>query len=290
MGFSEAMELNRRGQAPRSPGHQEPALSKIPGVLALSCASAAVWLVIAADPSGSPFWKTPLGLWMALRVRDFDLRSLLTYHLLHGNGLHLVLNLACLFYAGRRLEIRFGTLRFLSFYLASAILLGLGTYGIGLAFPPVEDPAGPVSFGASGTALACAAASALVFEDRPVFGIFTERYLAWSGMFLGAALIVLLEESHRGAHPGSPALLTPQLLGIGGGIAGAFALLRWERSSLRAADPPEKGGRKARETIPDIRGRVDRLLEKISRGGWKGLTEEERDFLREASKHFRNPM
>ena len=39
---------------------------------------------------------------------------------------------------------------------------------------------------------------------------------------------------------------------------------------------------------PDVRRRVDALLDKISREGLTGLTDEERDFLRDASGKYRS--
>jgi len=256
---------------------------------AISGACAVVWLVALAGQASQPFWKTPLGRWMALRSDRFDLQSFLTHHLLHQNWLHLLLNVAAIVYSGRVLEKRWGSFRFLVFYVAAALIGGLTAYLVGLCLlHSVSKPEGApasVSFGASGAALACLAAYTLVREDRRL-GCLSERYLIWTGMVLGAVGLLFFDNTLRDSNPRLLPLLTPQIAGMAGGAGLTFAMEAWDRAGGWGS-----ARRRGAQKIPDleVRTRVDTLLEKISKDGIQSLSPEEQSFLRAASKHFRNP-
>jgi membrane associated rhomboid family serine protease len=77
-------------------------------------------------------------------VLDGEVWRLVTYGLLHdlSNPLHLVFNGITLFFFGRDLELRFGTLKFLTFLLVSVVLggvfvVGASLLGLGLGAPVV---------------------------------------------------------------------------------------------------------------------------------------------------------
>jgi membrane associated rhomboid family serine protease len=265
------MDADRTQREGRASG-----LDRVPGTIIICAACAIIWL----------FWESPQGR-MALHTDHFDLRSLLTYHLLHENWVHLLVGLGLVAHAGRHLELRWGTLRFGIFYLAAATACGLAVYGADLVLRSAADAEArsvAVSFGSAGAAFACIAAYILIAEDRPAIGFFTERYLLWSAMLLGAGLLLLLEGASRRVDLRTEVLLWPQISGIAIGMALAVPISRWARPAVRkeGRDP----GR--RETIVQIRVRVDQILEKISRTGIASLSDEERRFLRSASKHFRN--
>ncbi len=280
-----AMNTHRAPQGSRRDG-AEPVFSRIPAVISICSVGAVVWLVLIATQGAGPVWESPLGRWMALRTDRFDVRNLLTYHFLHENWLHLLIGLAAIVYSGRLLELRWGSLRFSLFYIGSVLGCGMIVYVVGLVAS--QDPMRPgcVSLGAAGAALSCLTAYTLLAEDRPVFGFFTERYLIWSGMLLGAALMVILESIDRSAYPGTPLLLTPQLSGIALGAVLSLAFLKWDTLESSKGDR----GHRSQEKVLDIRRRVDQILEKISRYGMKSLSQEEHSFLRSASKVFRQRL
>ncbi len=257
---------------------------KTPAVFLIGAACTVIWAILAITQE-THIWQTPLGAWI-IDTAHFDLRGLFFYHLIHDSWLHLLANVAVIVYVGRRLEARWGSMRFVLFYLACAVGCGLVTYGVDALVRSATDGAAPgsISFGASGAAFGCLAAYILLVHDRPVISFFTERYLLWAGMIIGAALLVLLEHLTRVAYPKTPALFTPQLAGIAIGTALCYPITMWS----------QRGQRQSRvswhhpETVPDIRMRVDEILEKISRTGMKSLSRDEESFLRAASKHFRN--
>jgi membrane associated rhomboid family serine protease len=259
-----------------------PGLDRIPATILICFASAIVWLILLAQDS-RPVWDSPLGR-MALRTDQFDLRSLLTYHLLHENWIHLLVATGLVAYVGRHLELRWGTLRFAVFYLAAATACGLAVHGADFALRAANAEARSVSFGSAGAAFACIAAYILTTEDRRVLAFLTERCLLWTTMLLGAAGLLVLEGVSRRIDPRTEFLLWPQISGIVIGMALAIPISRWSRSAARK----DRRDPSARETIVQIRTRVDQILEKITRDGIASLSDEERRFLRSASKHYRN--
>ncbi|MGH9360660.1 MAG: rhomboid family intramembrane serine protease, partial [Thermoanaerobaculia bacterium] len=191
---------------------------------------------------------------------------------------------------GGALERRWGSARFAAFYLGSALISGLTVYATDLCwrgFAPADAPQPPpLTLGASGAALACLTAYTLLVEDRPALLFITRRHLIWMGMLLGAAGLLLLEERRKASDPAAPLSLLPQVAGIAVG-AGLWLLMPgWDRFSRRRAELQQS---QREERAFHLRLQVDRLLEKISRGGWESLSREERSFLQNASKHFRNP-
>jgi membrane associated rhomboid family serine protease len=255
-------------------------------VAAVAICCAVVWLMLLATQEKKAIEDTALGQWMVLRVGHFDLRNLLTYHFLHESWIHLILNVGILVYAGRMLELRWGSLKFSFFYMGAALAGGLSVYGLGYLLARSSEAAlqGSISFGASGVALACLAAYTVVMDDRPVIAFFTERYLIWSGMILYGAFLVLLEHV-EGPRGGSPLFLTPHLSGIAAGAALAAGILLFEKSSRRAG---LQASLVSEQRLLEIHLRVDQILEKITRSGMNSLSQEEQSFLHDASRHFRS--
>ncbi len=269
-------------------GESELGIPRIPGAYLACGICVVVWLIqLATTQEGSAIWENSLGQWMAMRTDSFDLRTFLTHHFLHENSIHLFANLACVLFAARILELRWGSVRFLAFYIAAALGCGSSVYLVEFLFHTFVAPSeASISFGASGVALACLTAYTLTVEDRPILGFLTERYLIWSGILLGATFLVFLQHSARLANPQPAVLFTPQLSGIILGGAFGLGFLHWERRAQRRIRRETTGLQQKK--VPDIRTRVDQLLDKIHRNGMESLSPEEQSFLREASKHFRN--
>jgi membrane associated rhomboid family serine protease len=244
-----------------------------PKVPTLACGACLVIWLVALGSQGPIMRDTALGKWMVFRAGHFDLTSFLVHPFFHENWIHLLVNVAAIWFAGWTLEERWGSWRFLLFYLASGLLGGLAVYLVGLSRQQsgAAIPEG-YAYGASAVALACLTAYSVGVEDRPALGYLSRRYLIWTVMILGCAALVFLR-------------LTPQTLGIAVGAGLYCAAPRWWNQS--------GGGRTKRQALPrekvsTLRLQVDQLLEKISRQGMQSLSRQEKSFLRNASKHFRN--
>lgn len=218
--------------------------------------------------------------------------TLLTYMFVHRGPLHLLLNMLGLFFFGPVLEERWGSREFLKFYLVS----GLGAALLSFVFLHTEIA------GASGAVYGVMVAFALYWPDSPIYiyGIFPIKAKWLVGGMVALSVFFALSGGRSGvAH----------LAHLGGALA-AFGYLKsplapasWgqvytspkvkksrplfvrrEKPESAAAAAPEARTRDLHRSLDD----VDRILDKISRGGMSSLTEEERQQLEEASRKFRS--
>ncbi len=221
--------------------------------------------------------------------------SLLSYAFLHHDFLHIFFNMLALFMFGPMVEDRLGGARFARLYAISA----LGGAALSLALLPLAGDA--VIIGASAAVFGVMLAFVLEWPDAPifVFPLPIPVKAKWLILFFAAVNVVpLVLQVHDGiAH-----------LAHLGGFAAAFLYLRGGAvlGSVRRRGPavPDTavlvhpsavqtarrsgpfGGRR-RSADAKALEEVDRVLDKISAGGLSSLTPQERRFLDEMSKRFK---
>ena len=220
--------------------------------------------------------------------------SVLTYAFLHGSFLHLFGNMLGLFMFGPPVERRFGSRVFVRLYLVSA----LGGALLSLALLPLSGGAPIV--GASAGIFGVLLAFVLEWPDAPVlvFPLPFPIKAKWIVVFFAA---ISLAAGILGVHDGVAHFAHL------GGFAAALLYLRGPALLRRAPRAPAEGAtavlvhpfstetaRGLRPFGPRRRGadakvleEVDRVLDKISAGGLSSLTPEERRFLDEMSKRFK---
>jgi membrane associated rhomboid family serine protease len=223
--------------------------------------------------------------------------GLLTYALLHGSFLHLLFNAIGLFMFGPPVEARLGGRRFAGLLLAAT----LGGSLLSLALVPLAGDAPIV--GASAAVFGVMLAFVLEWPDAPVL-IFPLPMPVKAKWLVGLLAILALGSGILGVHDGVAHFAHV------GGFAAAFLYLRGGAMRRRRPSRPapertpavlvhptagERGQRGAtlppssppRQSDDAVRDEVDRVLDKISAGGLESLTPEERRFLDEMSKRFR---
>ncbi len=136
--------------------------------LALAAVLSAVFcceFILAIEPSGpflSPSIKTLLALGALSAPQALsqgEWHRLLTAPFLHADILHLVLNLAALYFAGRLLEHKIGVWRFLTLFYAGALVGGVASIA--------TNPPDMVAVGASGGIMALLAAAFVISFRQP---------------------------------------------------------------------------------------------------------------------------
>lgn len=228
--------------------------------------------------------------------------SIVTYMFVHDGFLHLFFNMLVLFFFGPVLEDRWGSREFLKFYL----LCGVGAALLSFLLP------GAGIVGASGAIYGLMVAFAMYWPESPIhlYGIFPIKAKWLVGGLVALSVLFALSGGQPGlahlAHLGGALtaflyLKSPMAPAAWGQVYSAprrparpnrplFA--RREKPETPAAAPApaaQSGASAARErelhrSLDD----VDRILDKISRGGMASLTEEERARLEEASRKFRS--
>jgi membrane associated rhomboid family serine protease len=291
---------------PRSAGRWSPdAGSRVTRVLIVVNVAAFLAQMLTVN---SPFDVTR---WL---VMDFEaiqrgqVWRLLTYAFCHSTSefLHIVFNMIVLWWAGRAVESLYGPREFLRFYLVAAIASSVTYVLLGLAMGVV-----PPMLGASGCTMACFAVFAMHYPTARVLllGILPieARWLLVGYVVLDMwPMIVELTGGVAGGNVAHAAHLGGLAFGLwykwsGTRIAHWFGFLgglgdmakRRARSKadVRLYDPDHEPPRPAppreRLTRAEVKERVDDLLAKIHEQGETSLTDEEREFLNEASRQYR---
>jgi len=201
-----------------------------------------------------------------------------TYAFLHGSFLHLLFNMIALFMFGPPVEARLGSPRFIRLYFIAL----LGGAALSFAFMPLVG--GAVIIGASAAVFGVMLAFVLEWPDAPVL-IFPLPFpvkAKWVVIFLAGL-------SHLGGFAAALLYLRGSALlrrSTRAPDAGSTAVLVHPFSTETARGLPAFGPRR-RGADAKVLEEVDRVLDKISAGGLSSLTPEERRFLDEMSKRFK---
>lgn len=210
---------------------------------------------------------------------------LVTYGFCHSTQglMHLAFNMFVLWMFGRAVEPLLGSREFLAFYLAAIVVSGL-CHLIVQAFAPV-----PV-LGASGGVMAVVFLTAMYYPRMTVLLFFVIPVeLRW------VAVLYAVIDVAGFFNPNSTVAHAAHLGGAAFGVAYKYygwRLMPWISGfrmlmkSRRPSRPPRV--RIHRPSPDEVRARVDDLLDKIHRHGEASLTDEERQFLRDASREYRH--
>ena len=228
--------------------------------------------------------------------------QLLTYMFIHGGFWHLFFNMLALWMFGMELENTWGSKKFLLFYL----VCGVGAGVANLFVAPMLGQAAP-TVGASGAVFGVLIAFGMLFPDRPIYLYFLLPVKAkyFIAVYIGLELFYGVTGTTDGvahfAHLGGAAVGFIFLLSDMNLIPvrrwwsrirreGKYSALgdeRWSRREseiheakffdIHSGGPPEEDKEPSQEVI-------DAILDKISRGGYQSLTDEEKRILNEASK------
>lgn len=229
--------------------------------------------------------------------------QLFTYMFMHGGFWHLFFNMLALWMFGMELEYTWGSRKFLFYYL----LCGVGAGIANLLVAPLLGQTAP-TVGASGAVFGILIAFGILFPDRPIYLYFLLPIRA--KFFIAAYIGLELFYGVTGTSDG-----VAHVAHLGGAAVGALFLLLEKRSvSFRSFLANLGGGvfrrssagptwPKGVEEVQDARfydigtGKpkdeqdddvtqetIDAILDKISKGGYQSLTEDEKRILMDASK------
>ncbi|MBN1269102.1 MAG: rhomboid family intramembrane serine protease [Kiritimatiellae bacterium] len=249
-----------------------------PAVRALLIANIAVFFVVAiADRATGRLFTHLLGLSAAGLARGFVWQPL-TYMFLHGSAWHLFINMLVLFFMGRETERTMGTRHFVTMYLLSGVLGGIGWIIISRAAVPCV--------GASGAVFGVLGAFAALYPNRPVtllvMFVLPVTMKAWVlvvvlGLFELAFLVSGVEGNIAyAAHLSGIVAGYVYGLTFRGGGAGPSGWLSRRRGALGRGLP--------RQADIGLSAEVDRILDKVAREGIHSLTAAEREILERASR------
>ncbi|MCX7633130.1 MAG: rhomboid family intramembrane serine protease [Turneriella sp.] len=214
--------------------------------------------------------------------------QLVTASLVHISPLELLFNLLTLWMFGSELEQRWGRRTFLRYYLFCAVFSAAMFLLLAAFFPAMRHEN---FFSSAGANLGLLFAYAVYWPERQAwfFFLFPVRMkfvVLITGLLVLAyavlsAPFVLSAAGHLGGLVGGGLLL----LFTGGEPARAGQIFSGWAETLRQRWGKRKNPL-ASMSPRELEARVDAILDKISRGGMKSLSAEEKKFLRQASEHF----
>ncbi len=221
---------------------------------------------------------------------------LVTYMFLHGSFFHLLFNMLWVWFLGRMVEEHLGTKNFLVIYFGAGIGGALVNTLVTAIFGGGEIP----TVGASGSVFGVMVAFAMLFPTFKLMLIFfppiQARYLVAGLIALDILFISSADNIARIVHLGGAfwgwALLKMYYRGYNydAWLSGFSGMFKRER---REEKPPrqKKGFNPKMTSVSDAeildeedQDELDRILEKISKSGYDGLTAEEKKRLFDLSK------
>jgi membrane associated rhomboid family serine protease len=259
-------------------------------------------LAFILQKAAEQFTTIPVNEWFALSVAGLQhgfAWQLITYQLMHGGLIHLLLNCWAIYIFGREVEETLGRNIFLTLYFVSGIIGGLFQALVGVL---LHGPYAVPVVGASAGAFGLVAAFASLYPERPLMLLLffiipvnmrAKFLLLFSGVLTVLGLIWPVDNIAHAAHLGG------MLTGIVFVRHAMYWHWRWPRFG-RARTPPLRPLVKtphhaanawahsrmpAEEDMPPdefLSKAVDPILDKISAHGIQSLTERERRILETA--------
>lgn len=227
--------------------------------------------------------------------------QLFTYQFMHGGLMHLFFNMFALWMFGMELENMWGSKKFLIYYLTCGVGAGLAN----LFIAPLFGPTGP-TIGASGSVYGILVAFGMMFPNRQIYLYFLfpirAKYFVLIYIVIEFLSLGGVSSIAHAAHLGGAAVGLIFILLDKSGFS--FSSI-FKNTASSNYEPPvqnlyrNKYYEKYNSTDDDIsdadyyeqkkknevdQEHIDEILDKISKEGYKNLTEEEKKILFEASK------
>ena len=176
-----------------------------PAIKTIMIICVAVFLVqnIVARSTGSYQLTEIFGLSPAAFLTSFWVWQPVTYLFLHGNLMHIVINMLVLWMFGTELERRWGTAAFVQFYFICGVGAGLTSVLLDVLMLPFSDGGSLAALrtgtiGASGAIFGLMAAQAILFPNRMLLLFFFFPMRMRPAVLLLAAMMLFTQLSAPG--------------------------------------------------------------------------------------------
>lgn len=213
--------------------------------------------------------------------------TVITHMFLHLTFFHILINMLYLFWFGRVLENLLGPRKILNIYIASGLTGAL----LFFIFSGLLYEGRVFALGASAAVMGIAVAAATMTPDHEFQLLFIGRVkLKYIVLFLVLLDFIMIPAmSNSGghvAHLGGALMgyLYIRLLYKGIDLGEINLKPRIKRPKFHVYINEEKKAERMQTGPQEVQDRIDAILDKIRHEGYENLTQEEKDFLYEASK------
>ena len=265
-----------------SPGFRQsfnrPTFSIPSGVKFLLIVNIVVFVLVELSGQQSLLFRT-FGLVPSLVWSKFKIWQLFTYLFIHGGIFHIFFNMFVLWMFGKDLESQWGKMEFLLFYFVCGIGAGLITvlFSVNSIVPIV---------GASGAIYGLLLAYGFTYPNQMVY-LYGLVPIKVKYMVLGLGAIAFF--ASLSASQSNVSHIT-HLSGMIIGLIFIYFNINWKviklwyiRMRLKglSQQPAKQDNEEAQ-----MKKQVDKILDKLNDSGWDSLTEQEENYLTQASKRL----
>ena len=265
-----------------SPGFRQsfnrPTISIPSGVKFLLIVNIVVFVLVELSGHQSLLFRT-FGLVPSLVWSKFKIWQLFTYLFIHGGIFHIFFNMFVLWMFGKDLESQWGKMEFLLFYFVCGIGAGLITvlFSVNSIVPIV---------GASGAIYGLLLAYGFTYPNQMVY-LYGLVPIKVKYMVLGLGAIAFF--ASLSASQSNVSHIT-HLSGMVIGLIFIYFNINWKviklwyiRMRLKglSQQPAKQDNEEAQ-----MKKQVDKILDKLNDSGWDSLTEQEENYLTQASKRL----
>ena len=236
----------------------------------------------------------PISEWMAMPSSPVALLfkpwTLITYMFYHEEVLHFLFNMLNLYWFGKIFLMYFDEKKLVSVYLIGGVAGGLLYFALYNIFPTTFHPA--ILMGASASIIAIMTAAAIYAPNFKLYMVFIGEvkliYIAIFSIILYAILIASDNPGGNIAHLGGAFfgyLWAKQFMrgreltrGFSGFLDSVFSLFKRKKLKVTYKRPPTNDVEYKKQKLINQK-EVDRILDKISKGGYENLSKEEKETL-----------
>ena len=265
-----------------SPGFRQsfnrPTISIPSGVKFLLIVNIVVFVLVELSGQQSLLFRT-FGLVPSLVWSKFKIWQLFTYLFIHGGIFHIFFNMFVLWMFGKDLESQWGKMEFLLFYFVCGIGAGLITvlFSVNSIVPIV---------GASGAIYGLLLAYGFTYPNQMVY-LYGLVPIKVKYMVLGLGAIAFF--ASLSASQSNVSHIT-HLSGMVIGLIFIYFNINWKVIKLWYIRMRLKGliqhPAKQDNEEAQMKKQVDKILDKLNDSGWDSLTEQEENYLTQASKRL----
>ena len=248
------------------------------GVKFLLIVNVVVFILIELSGQKSLLFRT-FGLVPSLVWSKFKIWQLFTYLFIHGGIFHIFFNMFVLWMFGKDLESQWGKMEFLLFYFVCGIGAGLITvlFSVNSIVPIV---------GASGAIYGLLLAYGFTYPNQMVY-LYGLVPIKVKYMVLGLGAIAFF--ASLSASQSNVSHIT-HLSGMIIGLIFIYFNLNWKVIKLwyirlRLKGLSQQPAKQDNEEA-QMKKQVDKILDKLNDSGWDRLTEQEENYLTQASKRL----
>ncbi len=236
----------------------------------------------------------PISEWMAMPSSSVALLfkpwTLITYMFYHEEVLHFLFNMLNLYWFGKIFLMYFDEKKLVSVYLIGGVAGGLLYFALYNIFPATFHPA--ILMGASASIIAIMTAAAIYAPNFKLYMVFIgEVKLIYIAIFSIALFAILIASDNPGgniAHLGGAFfgyVWAKQFMrgreltrGFSGFLDSVYSLFKRKKLKVTYKRPPTNDLEYKKQKLINQK-EVDRILDKISKGGYESLSKEEKETL-----------